>query len=58
MIHGESELEVSGDDVWGNTVQNMRASWLPWEIPRNTSTNLTVKERHEGNRSERLVVKE
>lgn len=30
----------------------MRASWLPWEIPRNTSTNLTVKEGHEGNRSE------
>jgi len=39
MIHGESELEGSEDDVWGNTGQNLRASWLPWEIPRTERNN-------------------
>lgn len=51
MIHGESELEGSEDDVQRNPMQNMRASWLPWEIPRNVSTNLTVKGRSKGNSS-------
>lgn len=53
MIHGDSELGGSGDDVWGNTMQNMRASQLPGEIQEIKVKS--EKEGKKGNSTEKLA---